>query len=466
MRTQIQVFLTAMVLLMFSLCVGSVYAQDAEQPAVPAAPTVAAPEPAAAPLPQPAVAVPAPVVTPDTEIFRRTPIIDGVVEDGEWDSYYTFSTTDWTINTFADWDSNYLYIAAESNKPIDLLTLLDADANGWFHGEDNYEFRAVRGGDGALNLSVSRYESKNSKSASATPVTPDEASVVEVRSTKSDVGYAIEMRIPAALTRGLKLADQKRIGLQVAVRETQDDASWIPSTVMGNSRDCKECVLVARKIAALKPLVLGFDLRDKRIARGEELVGKFHLTDEGTETVDVRNFIIAGEGKSGDYLSSQKIRMEGLTPKKHVTHEFRSIIPSNMPLGSWAIGAEVRSNDSRLGGALVSFDVVEPFEIELRLPVKDVRADVKDVTFSITVINNRRRDIHGKAKITLPVGWELWKNADMRDFSVSGGSISSVSFKAKPPLGALGSVPVKVEVSVDGEIKTAEGTFSVVNPPQ
>ena len=466
MRTLLKVT----IILMMCLCINSAYAQDAAQPTAPVPPAATAPETTPAPITQPAeqvpVVVPAPSITPDTEIFKRTPIIDGVVEEGEWDGYYAFSAGDWTINTYADWDSNYLYVAAKSNKPIDLLTLLDADADGWFHGEDNYEFRAVRSGEGALTLNVSRFESKNSKSANATAVTPEEAALVEVRSTKADSGYAIEMRVPGSMIRGFKLSDQKKLGLQIAVRDTQDDASWIPSTVMGNSKDCKECVLVAKKIAALKPLALGFDLRDAKIARGEELVGKFHISDEGTESVDVRSFIIAGEGKSGDYLSSQKIRLEGLASKKHIAHEVRSIIPSNMPLGSWAIGAEVRSNDARLGGALVSFEVVEPYDIALRLPTKDIRADVKDVTFGLAVTNNMRRSIRGSAKITLPLGWELWKNADLRDFSVSGGSISSVTFKAKPPLGAMGSVPVKIEVNVGGEIKTAEGSFNVVNPPQ
>ena len=470
MRTRVQKLLKITIVLMLLLCISSVYAQDAAQPTEPTPPAATAPEATAVPIPQPAeqvaAVVPAPTITPDTEIFKRTPVIDGAVEEGEWDGYYTFTAGDWTINTYADWDPNYLYVAAKSNKPIDLLVLLDADANGWFHGEDNYEFRAVRSGEGALTLSVNRYESKNSKSATATPVTPEEAALVEVRSTKADSGFAIEMRIPESMVRGFKLSDQKTMGLQIAVRDTQDDASWIPSTVMGNSKDCRECVLVAKKIAALKPLVLGFDLRETRIARGEELVGKFHIADEGAETVDVRSFIIAGEGKSGDYLSSQKVRMEGLASKKHVAHEVRSIIPSNMPLGSWALGAEVRSNDARLGGALISFEVVDPYEIALKLPTKDVRADVKDVTFGIAVTNNMRRSIRGSAKITLPLGWELWKNADLREFSVSGGSISSVTFKAKPPLGVLGSVPVKIEVNVNGEIKSAEGTFNIVNPPQ
>jgi hypothetical protein len=94
-----------------------------------------------------------------------------------------------------------------------------------------------------------------------------------------------------------------------------------------------------------------------------------------------------------------------------------------------------------------------------------VKSDVKDVTFRVLITNNTRHNIRGKAKITLPIGWELWRNADTREFAVgSRESAPSVTFKAKPPLGEMGEVPVKVEVSAGREIKTVEGKFSIVNP--
>lgn len=419
----------------------------------PAAPTV----PPAAPV----VVYTMPTLTPDTELFRRTPVIDGIVDDGEWDAFYTFNTGGWEATTYTDWDSSNLYVAAKSSKPIDLMMVLDANDDGWFHGEDNYEFRAVRGAGDALCLTVSRYESRNSKSPVATPVSPEEASMVELKSTKTETAYMIEMRVPALLIRDLKLGAGKKIGFQVDVNAGQDVLGWVPTPQLG---DTKECTLVTKKFASLKPLELGFDLRYGRIARGEELIGRFHLANSGNETVDTRTLVVAGEGKAGDYLSSEKMRMEGLAPKKHLSHDVRSLIPSDMCVGSWAIGAEVRSGTERLGSALVSFDVVEPFEIELRLPPKDVRADVKDVTFGVAIRNNMRHDIRGTAKITLPIGWELWRNADMREFVVPNDASSSATFKAKPPLGVLGDVSVKVQVTVNGQTKTAEGKIFIVNP--
>ncbi len=410
----------------------------------------------------PPVAAASSLVTPDTDLLKRTPVIDGTVEDGEWDRFCSHSSGGCEVTTYANWDSTNLYVAAKSNQPIDLLCVLDAQNDGWFHGDENLAFKATRQAPDGLTLSVARYESRNTKSPVAVPVGEADAATVDLKSTTSADSYAIEMRVPTSLVRGLKLAAGGKIGFQVCVNSTPDESGWVPTDLVG---DVRECSLVTRKLASLKPLVLGFELKDSTVARGEELVGRFHLTNGGMETLDARNYVIAGEGKAGAYLSSERIRIEGLPPKKHISREFRTVVPADMPVGSWTLGAEVRSASARLGGALISFDVVDPFEAELRLPSADVRADVKDVTFQVVVKNNTRRAIRGKAKVTLPVGWELWRNADTREFEARPrGSITFATFKAKPPLGEMGTVPVKAEVTVGSETKTVEGKFVVVNP--
>ncbi|MEN6356877.1 MAG: hypothetical protein ABFD83_07305 [Armatimonadota bacterium] len=402
-----------------------------------------------------------PSVTPDTQVFRRTPVIDGTVEDGEWDTYYTFEVPGWNATTFADWDSNCMYAAVKSNRPLDFLVVLDCGDDGWFHGEDNYEFRTTRGTDGSMNLAVSRYESKNTKLPIALPVSQEEASMVTIKSSKSDDSYVIELCIPSRLIKSLKFGNGRQVGLQLAVNAGPDETGWVPNNELG---DTKGCTLVDKKIVSLKPLELGFDLRDSVIARGDDVVGKLHITNGGNETVDVRSYLIAGEGKAGKYMSSEMTRLESIPPGQHLTKDYRATVLSDMSSGSWALGAEVKSSTGRLGSAIVSFDVVDPFEIESRLPDRDVRADVKDVTVGVVIMNNRRSEIKGSAKVIFPTGWEVWRGLDTRMFKIGGRSSSAVSFKAKPPLGAIGEVPIKMEVTSNGETKSVEGTIRIVNP--
>ena len=405
-----------------------------------------------------AAAVPAPVVSPDTDIFKRTPKVDGVIEDGEWDVFYAYKLGDLDVTTYADWDSENIYLAVKSSKPVDFLAVLDAKADGWFNGDDNYEFRAVRDED-AIKPIVNRYDSRNTKTPAASPASADEAVLITMKSgTDANGSACIEMIIPASLIPRLKLGDGRKIGLLMSARTGSEDADWILS---GSPGETRECTLVSKKLASLKPLTLGFDLLDSRVARGEELVGKFHLTNSGVDTVDVRSYVIAGEGKASEFLSSEKIRVEGLPPKKHVSHEVRSVIPKDMPLGSWALGAEVRSADGKLGGALVSFEVVEPFTVALRLPEKPVPTSAKDVTIGLVVTNNMRHQVRGQATIALPAGWELWKNDNKRDFRAAGEALTTVSFKATAPLGALKEVPVKIDVTINGKTVSAEGVFTL-----
>jgi len=399
-------------------------------------------------------------INPDTEIFKRTVNIDGVIEDGEWDVFYTFSSGDWQATTYADWDWKNLYIGAKSNKPLELLCALDANDDGWFHGEENFEFKITRTPDANLSMEVSRYESRNVKTPTPTPVSSAEASLVEFKSGQVGEQHVIELRIPFQLIRNFKPAPGVKIGLQINVKTAPEGTDWVPTSLLG---DVAHCTLVAKKFASLKPLVLGFDLKDTAVAHGETLVGRFHMTNSGTETLDVRSFVIAGEGKAGAYLSSERIRLEGLPPKKHIAHDTRTVIPTEMPVGSWALGAEVRSAEEKLGAALVSFDVVEPFETELRVPTGEVSANTSDVTIQVAVKNNTRKPARGKVKISLPVGWELAKNADTREFIVNPrGSVAYATFKAKPPIGELGKVPVKAEITIGGQTKTIESHFTVV----
>ncbi len=425
-----------------------------------------------APLTVPAVAPPAPVtqemapaatiLAPDTQILRRTPVIDGVIDAGEWDTYYANTAGDWQVTTYANWDGSNLYVGVKSSKPVDLSAVLDANNDGWFHGDENFEFKAIRDADSNLTLAVCSYESRNTKSPVATPISAMDAATVELKSTRSADAFVIEMRVPNTLIPGFRPAVGRTIGFQVSVKAAAEESGWVPTSQVG---ELTECTLVNKKFAALKPLVLGFDLKDAKVARGEELVGRFHLMNDGTETLDARNYILAGEGKAGAYLSAERIRVEGLPPKKHVSREMRTLIPTDMPLGSWALGAEVRSTDGRMGAALVSFDVVDPFEVALRLPIEDVRADVKDVTFRVMITNHTRRTVRGKTQITLPPGWELWKGVNTREFQVGPrGGETFVVFKAKPPLGEMGVVPVKAEVTIGAETKTVEGKITMVAP--
>ena len=399
---------------------------------------------------------------PDTQILKRTPVIDGAIEEGEWDAFYAISSTEWNAKTFINWDDKNIYIASISSKPVDFMALIDGNNDGWFHGEENFEVKAIRSGDNFLNKSVFRYESRNTISPIPIPVSKAEDDLVVVKSTQSDSSYMIEVKIPFTLLNNIKSNQGKKIGLEIGLNMSSNESGWVPSTVQGEKKECMSCTLVTKKLAQLKPLELGFDLQYGEIARGEEIKGRFHLTNNSSEKLDVSSFIISGEGKSVDYLNSQKIRVEGIPAKKHIAQDYSSFIPSNMPLGSWAIGAEVRDTNNKIGAALISFDVVEPYELSLKMS-PTVEMTAKEAVIGVIIKNNMRQVLNGEAKITLPNGWELTKNATSTKFYIIGRDNGSITFRTKVPLGALGNIPVKVEVIANGFSRTVEGSFAVMS---
>lgn len=404
-------------------------------------------------------------IVPDPNILKRTPIIDGTVSAGEWDGFQSFTQADWQVATYANWDSKNLYYAITSNKPIDAMILLDANDDGWFHGEDNYEIRAIRQADASLAKQVLKYESRNVSTIAPLPVSDSELAQVVMKTSVVDGVTNIEISVPIYLLRDIKMFDGKKIGVQIAVRQQADDNSWIPNAVSAERKECVKSTLVTKKWSALSPITLNFGVKDPRVARGEDLAAVLQISNTDTQTADVRTITISGNGPSASYLDSVQRRVEGVPAGKTVREEMRSNVPKNMPLGTWVIGTEIRSNDQKLGAGLASFDVLEPYDAELRLPKGDVNSDAKDVNITVIVRNNTRRSLWGNAKVTLPLGWEFSKGINQREYTIhTRDSETAVVFKARPPIGALGDIPVSVSVSGGNVETTLEGSFRVVTP--
>ncbi len=262
----------------------------------------------------------------DTNIFKRTPKIDGRIQDGEWDLFYSKENGDLKGDVFLNWDSTNIYSGIKADKPCNIQIYLDTNGDGWLHGDDNIEILITADKKSPY---VGRYDSKNSKSISTTQVTDTESSMVEIVSDSGSF-YNTEIKIPWLLLRNPKIRAGKKIGIGINLSLPNQEKT---SSLEPEPGIIQNCTLVTKKIAALKPFEIGFDLRDTKIAQGDELLAKFHVLNTDTSTADAHHFIIAGEGNSGEYLSSMKIRLDGIAPKKRLSQEYSTIIPMDMPLG-------------------------------------------------------------------------------------------------------------------------------------
>ncbi len=121
---------------------GAQDAKDTTQPVPPAKVDVIAPAAPVAPV------IPAvqsikfrerPRYVTDPQRLRRTPTIDGVIADGEWDPFYTIDDAPIKGTVYCNWDDRFLYLAARTDSPATVLFDVDAGGDGWLRGSDNIE---------------------------------------------------------------------------------------------------------------------------------------------------------------------------------------------------------------------------------------------------------------------------------------------------------------------------------------
>jgi len=387
-------------------------------------------------------------------------MIDGQVEQGEWDTFYTLDSVELKATTFADWTDSGLYFAVRANKAVDALILIDANNDGWFHGGDNLQIKALRPGSAGQSLEVFRYDSRSAKIPAPQQVPPEEIEVAVMKATSSPNEYAMELAIPSSLLSGFTPRVGSKVGLRFAIRSGGEDASWIPSVTLG---DVEECVLVDTKSAALQPLQIHLQARDSKVSQGEDVAARLFLRNDGPETIEANVFVVGGEGKAAQYLNSEMIRIEGLEPHKLIRHNFKSRIPSSMPEGFWALGAELKAGNNRIGGALASFQVVKPYEVTLDVGQETIAADGKFHRIRVTIRNNTSRSAYGQAKITLPEGWQVAKSLYIRKFHIEReDGTEEIRFEVKPPqITEPTKATISVEVTVGKESVTVSREVAV-----
>jgi hypothetical protein len=412
---------------------------------------------------QPAATIPPPplpTITPDYSIFKRTPVIDGQIEQGEWDQYYCFEYNGIQSWVYVNWDSNNLYVASKSTAPTDLLITLDGNNDGWFHGADNYELVARRGqSDDGITLSVSHYESQRMSGTSGAPLTAAEAAAFTMKAGSGPNSYIYEIAIPKDSVPGIEFKPGKKVGLKVAVGTGTQEVIWVPTAPLGEVQTAE---LVALKSSNSSPLNLDIKIRDLRVAPGEELFAKIVVKNNGDVESPADTMVIGGEGKTARLLGSQLVRIEGIKPGKTFSTIFRTPIPRSANPGSGALGVEVRTGTDRIVGSLMSFDIVPPYEVKL-----DIRNGLDKDGYqrvSVIITNNTLHDIFGKVKLSLPEGWTFrWSEATKEFRLRPEESQQAVVYRVKPTEKQDKKTPVLAEVQIGNQTLSVSGVIEITN---
>ncbi|HOK53103.1 MAG TPA: hypothetical protein PKV43_01430 [Armatimonadota bacterium] len=402
---------------------------------------------------------PPPSVTPDLLLFKRTPTIDGQIELGEWDTHFRFEYVEANVSTYVNWDNENLYIACRSSQPVDLLVILDCNNDGWFHGSDNYEFTARQArNNGSPTLSVSRYESQKSTGTVAAPLTAAEAAAFLMKAGSNPGAYVYEIAIPKSAAAGLELKQGRKIGLKLSVGFGDQYTTWIPVAMLGEVQTAE---LVAAKSSASSPLAISTNIRDSRLAPGEELVAKVTLKNNGDTIQTVDTLVIGGEGRTSKLLGSQLVRPGSIEPGKSFSTTFKTSIPKTALPGSEALGIEVRSDENVISTSLVSFDVLPPYAVTLEMDNAPAKPG-EYCKVAVKIRNNTQKQLRGNVKLNLPEGWDLrWSDGTKQFLIPHEDGEQRIVFRVKVPEKWNGKAPILAEVDANSCMVSASEVVEV-----
>lgn len=393
----------------------------------------------------------------DKDILKRTPKIDGKIVDGEWDIFYNYTTTDNDkVTTYVNWDTNNLYLGISCKDLSGIAIALDLNADGWTVGDDNYLITTNDNGD----LDVLKAIRVNDSGISLIAVQLSDSKRYYSEQGVNKDNTNTEIKIPANLL-DLKSFKESKMNLNLSIKTGKADwNTFNPKDLTDNTLACK---LVNYKSYALDPLKIDFVLDKEIIAAGDTLDGKVRLSNKGTEPIKVKEFIMAGEGLSEDYVNSYKIKLEEIKPGKTFVREYHSQTTSTIPVGTWVLGCEIYSNDIKIGGVLKSFEIITPTKVLPYVPKEIVYSNEKQIRIGAKIVNySSYATASGYASVVLPNGWKVEGN-NKNKYTFSGyNKYTDLVFRVTPPLGTLGEVEIPVIVTTPQGQETVVCKFLVV----
>ncbi len=407
--------------------------------------------------------------SPDTELLKRTPVIDGVYNEDEWDQFYEASdipSGNTEIKTFANWDSKYLYVAVTSSALCDIAVVLDSSGDGWTAANGAYLLK-VSGGE---SLEAMKAEKSTISEAAVSMMSPVDSDSILCESGITRGRYCIELALPAqTAVRELKAFDSgSQIGFNVAVHTTGSEAGWImfnPADLSDNTRKCR---LVTYKSAILGDMTLDLKLDRDVIVPGETLDGKIVLSNRSGETVNISNVVLGGEGSLDQYVNAYKIVVGDIKKKSSFTRAYHTDTSRDIKSGTWVLGAEVFVGETKIGAAMKSFEVVPSVKIEPLGP-DPMYSDAKEIKVGVKITNySRSRTPSGAVTINAPAGWQPKGGKQTIAYKVMPvfKKSQNVEFKVIPPLGTFGEVTFLFNVSTPEGIVDVPVIFNVVPAEQ
>jgi hypothetical protein len=394
-----------------------------------------------------------PRFTTDPQRMRRTVQVDGVLNDGEWDPFYTLTEGLIRGVFYANWDENYLYLAARTEQPALVIFDVDAGGDGWLRGADNFEVVVGNTAEGTAPSIVARLlDAANSKD---TPFWNDKSidpknillAVKNVNGTQ-----IVEIGIPKNMG-SLVLRPGANIGLRAEFLPIAPANSYMPTQPF-EPHLLLDASLVESRVQAMAGINPRLQLSDIKCIAGQTLEAEFTLLNQTDQAVPVKSVLWQGVGNSASAVNTlREVAVTPIPPMKTLKLRYRTVLPPNLSPGSYTLLATAEMENGKQAQSSATFAVVEPLQVQMASePAPVAIVGTTKLFVLVDVYSAAPRSIKGLVELSgVPNGWEL-SGTLRRGFEIDRGDarkVVRVPFKL-PSTTPAGDYPIEATVTWDG----------------
>jgi hypothetical protein len=345
----------------------------------------------------------------DPQRLRRSPTIDGVLSEGEWDPFYTIDNGPVKGTVYCNWDDRYLYVAVKSDAASTVLVDLDAGGDGWLRGSDNMEIVVgpPQTAGGTPSVAVRLLDAANSKDTPVWNETGVDPKTILAAERFENGVQVLELAIPKNAG-SLVLRPGVNIGLRAEFLPSMIAAAYVPTQPF-EPHLLLDATLVEARVVAAQGLNPKLTLSDYKCVQGQKLFATLELFNQTDIAVKIKSVLWTGQGNSVNAVNTfRDVNVPPILGLKRNKMQYKTILPENLALGSYVLQVAVETEDGKRVESSASFSVVEPLQVQISSEPNPVailgptKLDVK-VDILSAVPDHWRGDVE---LVNVPAGWE------------------------------------------------------------
>lgn len=367
-----------------------------------------------------------------------TPILDGVVSDGEWESL-----SDSAGATFFQWEPGKLYWAAKPLPGQDVILSFDMSNDGWLTGKDNYEIRASQVKD-QIRLSIRQLDATDRNNP--VWVSPDlAAESFKVVSKPSQEYWNLEGSFTPILGKVPSLNDQLGIRLECVSATTEELPPYLP----------KVMAPVRLRFDQSSNLFSGvtwhpeFDYREVARVENLEMKLRFKLLPETSLLQTIR---VEGEGLAQNAISPYQSIFPDIDRGGNATVKYSSPINDAAIGGYRIVRAVLTDSNNDISVLRTSVKIADLVEMKISLPQEvTFDSDNRSVRGFVSILSRTKQDVRGHFDYSLPDYWEAKKGTALDFRIINPRDEFRVPIEFDVPTSAKGAYPFNCVIEIDGK---------------